>query len=233
MRSDGKRETQASTASGHRVIEPRVLYFGTPVVLISTTNPDGTANLAPMSSAWWVGTSCMLGLDETSQTTLNLQRSRELVLNLPDTGLVDAVDRLAGYTGTRDVPPHKAAKGYRYLADKFARSGLTPVSSHLVSPPRVDECPIQLEAKVEHTHPFGGPGSGVVAIEATILRTHVRDDLLVPGSDRHIDPEQWDPLFMKFTHFYGRARHVYPSRLAVAWDIPPVASGPSPGQSSG
>jgi len=220
------------TPSEHRVIEPRVLYFGTPVVLISTTNPDGTANLAPMSSAWWVGTSCMLGLDETSQTTLNLQRTGELVLNLPDSGLVDAVDRLAGYTGTCTVPPHKAAKGYKYLADKFGRAGVTAVPSHLVTPPRVGECPIQMESKVEHIHPFGEPGSGVLAIEATVLRTHVRDDLVVAGSDRHIDPEQWDPLVMKFTHFYGRAEHLYPSRLADAWDIPQVASGPALGESS-
>jgi flavin reductase (DIM6/NTAB) family NADH-FMN oxidoreductase RutF len=39
----------------HVTIEPAILYFGTPVVLISTQNEDGTANLAPMSSAWWLG----------------------------------------------------------------------------------------------------------------------------------------------------------------------------------
>lgn len=206
----------------HRVIEPRVLYFGTPVVLVSTINPDGTPNLAPMSSAWWVGNSCMLGLDETSQTTLNLQRTGELVLNLPDSGLVDAVDRLAGYTGSRDVPPHKTAKGYKHLADKFGQAGLTPVPAHLVAPPRADECPIQMEATVARVHSFAGAGSGVLAIDATIVRTHVCNDLLVEGSDRHIDPEKWDPLLMKFTHFYGQARHLYPSRLADAWSVPPV-----------
>jgi len=46
----------------HRTIEPTILYFGTPVALISTLNPDGSPNLAPMSSAWWLGWSCMLGL---------------------------------------------------------------------------------------------------------------------------------------------------------------------------
>ena len=207
----------------HRVVEPRVLYFGTPVVLVATTNPDGTANLAPMSSAWWIGNSCMLGLDATSQTTLNLERTRELVLNLPDATLVDAVDRLAGFTGSDIVPPHKAAKGYQYLADKFGQARLTPVDSDLVVPPRVRECPIQLEARVERIHPFSGPGSGVLAIEVSIVRTHVREDMLVVGSDRHIDPEQWDPLLMKFTHFYGQARNVHPSRLAEAWEIPSVS----------
>ncbi|WP_327640659.1 hypothetical protein OHB24_20390 [Kribbella sp. NBC_00482] len=44
-----------------RTVEPKVLYFGTPVVLISSLNPDGTTNLAPMSSAWWLGYTAMLG----------------------------------------------------------------------------------------------------------------------------------------------------------------------------
>jgi len=45
----------------HTVIDPAILYFGTPVVLVSSTNVDGSPNLAPMSSAWWLGHSCMLG----------------------------------------------------------------------------------------------------------------------------------------------------------------------------
>ncbi len=48
----------------HVTIEPSILYPGTPVVLISTQNEDGTANRAPMSSAWWLGwpvpRSCLL-----------------------------------------------------------------------------------------------------------------------------------------------------------------------------
>ena len=44
-----------------RTIEPAILYFGTPVVLVSTLNPDGTTNVAPISSAWWLGWSCLLG----------------------------------------------------------------------------------------------------------------------------------------------------------------------------
>jgi hypothetical protein len=32
----------------HKTIEPTILYFGTPVALISTLNPDGSPNLAPL-----------------------------------------------------------------------------------------------------------------------------------------------------------------------------------------
>ena len=33
-----------------KAVEPKILYFGTPVALISSLNEDGTTNLAPMSS---------------------------------------------------------------------------------------------------------------------------------------------------------------------------------------
>jgi len=46
-------------AHGHN---PKILYLGTPVVLISTMNQDGSVNLAPMSSAWWLGLTGVLGL---------------------------------------------------------------------------------------------------------------------------------------------------------------------------
>jgi flavin reductase (DIM6/NTAB) family NADH-FMN oxidoreductase RutF len=43
-------------------ITPRILYFGTPLVLLSTENDDATMNLSPMSSAWAMGDVVVLGL---------------------------------------------------------------------------------------------------------------------------------------------------------------------------
>ena len=91
----------------HLVSEPAILYFGTPVVLISTLNEDGSANLAPMSSVFWLGWRGVLGLAAPSQTTQNLIRAGECVLNLPSVDLVGAVNRLALTTGSDPVPPGK------------------------------------------------------------------------------------------------------------------------------
>lgn len=120
----------------HRTIEPKILYMGTPVVLISTLNEDGTANLAPMSSAWWLDMSCMLGLGTRGKTFENLERERECVLNLPSSAMVSAVDRLALTTGKNPVPEYKKRMGFRYVADKFALAGLTVEESEKVRPPR-------------------------------------------------------------------------------------------------
>jgi MFS family permease len=49
----------------HIAVEPSILYLGTPVVLISTINEDNTVNVAPMSSAWWLGWNCMFYQTQT------------------------------------------------------------------------------------------------------------------------------------------------------------------------
>ena len=54
----------------HCVIIPSILYVGTPVVLVSTCNPDGSPNLAPMSSAWALGQYMALGLGAEGQTPI-------------------------------------------------------------------------------------------------------------------------------------------------------------------
>ncbi|MFG3708163.1 flavin reductase family protein [Micromonospora sp. NPDC047670] len=203
----------------HVVPGLKVLYFGTPVVLVSSRNPDGTANLAPMSSAWWLGQQAMLGLGNSGRTTANLLRERECVLNLPSSAMVDAVDRIALTTGRPDVPEHKVRQGYRYEPDKFALAGLTAQPSELVRAPRVAECPVQLECRVIAAHPLAGADVQATAFQVEVLRTYVEEELVIPGTS-YVDPVRWDPLIMKFCEFFGGGHNVHPSRLAEGWQMP-------------
>lgn len=198
----------------HKTIEPTILYFGTPVALISTLNEDGTPNLAPMSSAWWLGWSCMLGLGSMGKTSDNLIRSRECVINLPSDQEVTHVDRLALTTGKNPVPEKKLGWGYRYEPDKFGLGDLTPIPSLDVKPPRIMECPVQMEGLVHEWRPFGKNVSAN-AFEVHILRLHVEEALLVGDASRpHIDAQKWRPLIMSFCRFFGIGNEVHPSRLA-------------------
>jgi flavin reductase (DIM6/NTAB) family NADH-FMN oxidoreductase RutF len=205
----------------HKNIEPSILYFGTPVVLITTLNEDGTANVAPMSSAWWLGWNCMLGLGSRSKTPQNLVREKECVLNLPSDALVGQVNRLARLTGSDPVPPHKVAMGYRHEKNKFAIAGLTTEMADLVKAPRIRECPVQLEAVLEQSHPFG---RNAVAIEVRIVRSHIDESILLAGHENRIDPDLWRPLVMSFTHFYGLGPRLHESTLA---QIPETAYRPA------
>lgn len=202
----------------HRAIEPAILYAGTPVVLISTLNEDGSANLSPMSSAWWLGWSCMLGLDASSKTTANLRRTRECVLNLASVDLVGAVDQLALLTGSDPLPLHKKALGYAHMRDKFGAAGLTMQPSEIVAAPRVLECKIQMEARVASMTAFAvrdrRMGIPLRAIEVTIERVHIDPALQVDGHPHRIDPDKWKPLIMSFRKFYGLGDKLHPSRLA-------------------
>lgn len=192
------------TTDTHRVVRPSILYFGTPVVLLTTENDDGTANLAPISSAWALGRHVVLGLGSESQTARNLTARPELVINVASPHLWERVERLAPLTGAHPVPESKRAV-YRYERDKFAAAGLTPAAADLVRPPRVAECALQLEARVRALTP-GGAGL-FFSVECEVLRVHADERIVVPGTD-HIDPAVWSPLIYNFRHYHGLAPEV-------------------------
>ncbi len=206
--------TATTIAREHARIEPNILYFGTPVVLISTLNEDGSPNLAPMSSAFWLGWRGLLGLGARAKTAQNLLRTRECVLNLPSDALAPAVDRLALTTGSDPVPERKWERGYRHVADKFGRAGLTPVPSETVAPPRAAECPVAMETVVEAVHPIG-EGGGTLAFEVRVQRVWAHEGIRLAGTDDHIDPDAWRPLIMSFQKLYGLGPQVHPSTLAT------------------
>ena len=202
----------------HQVIEPSILYFGTPVVLISSENEDGSANLAPMSSAFWLGWRCILGLNATSKTSLNMIRTGQCVLNLPSVDNVAAVNRLACLTGSNPVPPVKLARGYTHEKYKFETAGLTAVPSLTVAPPRALECPVQLEAVVAAKHDLMEDDDvtrgRIVTFEVRITRVHIHPAILMDGFPNRVDPNKWRPLMMSFQRYYGLGEEVHESTLA-------------------
>jgi flavin reductase (DIM6/NTAB) family NADH-FMN oxidoreductase RutF len=193
--------TTSSLIHDHRVIQPKIIYPGTPVVLLSSVNPDGSANLAPMSSFWALGRTALLGLGRNGQTCANLERTGQCVINFPGPELWPAVERLAPLTGRNPPAPHVRAYGGRYEPDKFGAAGLTPVSSDLVQPPRVQECELQLEARVVAMRALEDEPD-CVAVEVRVLRVHAAAGIL-KANRQHIDPDRWRPLLYNFRCYYG------------------------------
>ena len=187
-------------------IEPKILYFGTPVALISSLNEDGSTNLAPISSFWALGWTLMLGLLDETKTAENFAYHAECVINLPEPEMWPQVEKLAPLTGKDPVPEIKA-KQFRYEHEKFEVAGLTPLRGEVVKPMRAAECPVQMEARVTKLHKMSGERldalGGGVAAEVEIVRVHVDEEFVLSG--HYVNPEKWSPLIYNFRHYFRLA----------------------------
>ncbi|KAF2181380.1 hypothetical protein K469DRAFT_692217 [Zopfia rhizophila CBS 207.26] len=192
----------------HQLISPAILYWGTPVVLITTENDDGSSNIMPMSSAWWLGYRCMAGIVTGSHTFCNIMRTKQCVLNLPDASMAHFLNPIARTTGSEHMTPDKSDRGYKYCKDKWALSGMTPDDSMFVAPPRIKQCPVQMEAELIAVHTMMGdmdfPIKGAMsALELRILRVYVDPKIKMEGYDNRVDPDKWCPMIMSFQELYG------------------------------
>jgi len=113
-------------------------------VLITTCDARGRPNVATFSFVMPVSFEpkyVAFSVAPDRHTFSNLREVPEFVVNVPTFDMLARV-WLCGRRSGRDV-------------DKFKLAGLTPVPSVRVRPPRVGECPVQLECVVELAREFG------------------------------------------------------------------------------
>jgi flavin reductase (DIM6/NTAB) family NADH-FMN oxidoreductase RutF len=186
-------------------ISPKILYFGTPVALITSINEDSSPNLAPVSSFWALGWTITIGLLSDTKTLENLKKRPGCVVNLPSPEMWRQVEALAPLTGRNPVPEDKQEK-FRFEKDKFRAAGFSAWPSETVSAPRVRECPVQMEAVVRKIHTLEGDArlqklGGGAAVEVEVMRVHAHHDFVL--KDNYIDPGKWQPLVYNFRHYFG------------------------------
>jgi flavin reductase (DIM6/NTAB) family NADH-FMN oxidoreductase RutF len=191
-----------SAADDFVAISPEILYFGTPVAVISSLNPDGSTNLAAMSSFWALGDRFVLGLTRFGQTWANLERCPECVLNLPSAREWEHVERLGHTTGRSELTDYHRTAGITHAEDKFEVSGFTPMASERVAPVRAAECPVQVEARVLSLR-TASEDAPFAYVEVRKLLVHAQRRVLDPSAAR-LDIEAWSPLFYVFRHYYGK-----------------------------
>lgn len=194
----------------HSIISPAILYWGTPVALISSSNENGTTNICPISSVFWLGHRCILGFLAESKTPQNILRTQQCVVNLVDESMSSHVNALASMTGTEDPSASKLARGYRYVKDKWNAASLTPQAPQMVQPDRVGQCQVQMECQLITAHSLMQDlpdlAGAIVTMELRVARIHVLDSLRMPGYADRIDPDKWRPMIMSFQQLYGLGR---------------------------
>jgi len=161
-----------------------------PVALVSTMSREGVANLAPFSFFSGVGAvpptvlfcpalrpSDSTELGDRKDTLRNVEETREFVINVVSEAIATAANNSAS-----EVPPE---------VDEFVLSGLTPIPSLVVRPPRVAESPAQMECKLLQVIYTGhAPRSGVIVL-GEVVRFHVRAELV---EDFRVDPTGLDAV---------------------------------------
>lgn len=179
---------------------PTMFYYGFPVVLLTTTDKDGNADVTPISSTFTLGANAVIALVKLNKAYHNVMEVPEVVFNLPTAAMWEKVEAIAPYTAQNPVPPQKMGK-YTYTDDKFSIVGFTQLPSEKVRPPRIAECPIQAEAKVKNVN----DRDAYVLVELEFVQVHAEDHLVM--EDNKINPLEWEPLIYNFKHYYGLGEH--------------------------
>ncbi len=153
-----------------------------PIAFVSTISRAGVPNLAPFSFFTAVSANppivafCPVrraGPNPNKDTLNNIAATREFVVNIVSEEFAKQMNACSA-----DYPPD---------VDEFTASGLTPIASDLVKPPRVAESHIHMECKLYLILEFGElPGSGNLVL-GEVVRFHVDDAYF---DDFKIDPDK-------------------------------------------
>jgi flavin reductase (DIM6/NTAB) family NADH-FMN oxidoreductase RutF len=159
-----------------------------PIAFVSTVSPRGEFNLAPYSFFTGVGSNPMTLLfcpgtraDGSDKDTLRN------VLPPEEGGVGEFVVNMATESYARKVAA--AAEELPYGESEFDLTGLNPVPSSRVNPPRLAESPVCFECatvQVIRTDP-GEPASGNLVI-GRVLWVHVDDAMI--NERLHVDADQ-------------------------------------------
>ncbi len=148
-----------------------------PIAFVSSMDENGVRNLAPFSFFTVASANppivcfCPMvrsanrnDLQPTKDTLRNIIATRQFVLNIVSEEFAAQMNACSA-----ELPPD---------VDEFDISGLTPLASELVNPPRVAESNVQMECRLEQivhisTEPLGGS-----LVLGEVLRFHVRESML-------------------------------------------------------
>lgn len=169
-----------------------------PIAWTATLNEDGSTNLAPFS--FFTGACsdppmCIICVsrnkaDQKKDTWRNIERTGEYVVHA-------VPDALAAAMNLTSTPAP-------YGTDELTMTGLTPLASELVGPPRIAEAPVAMECRLHQIVEVGRAGTAIII--GTILLWHVDDGIL--AGDR-IDVARLDAVGRMAGSLYTRTRDLF------------------------
>jgi flavin reductase (DIM6/NTAB) family NADH-FMN oxidoreductase RutF len=166
-----------------------------PIAFVSTVSAEGARNLAPFSFFNAICGEPPVVCFSTSvrvprkDTLLNIQATGEFVVNIVSEEIAQQMNLCSG--------------DYPQGVDEFDLSGLTPVPSDLVRPPRVGESHVNMECKLMQILEVSTRPRGASLIIGEVIRFHVAPAMV---DNFRIDPDQLRAIGRMGGNEYSRTR---------------------------
>jgi flavin reductase (DIM6/NTAB) family NADH-FMN oxidoreductase RutF len=169
-----------------------------PIAFVSTVDAAGIRNLAPFSYFTACSSnppvvcfcaSVRSGPRPHKDTLENIRATGEFVVNIVSEEIAEQMNLCSA-----EVPPE---------VDEFELSGLTPLESGLVKPPRVAESKVQMECRLRQILVVSEQPGGGSLVLGDVLRFHIEEALL---DGYKIDPGKLNAIGRMGGPIYTRTR---------------------------
>jgi flavin reductase (DIM6/NTAB) family NADH-FMN oxidoreductase RutF len=173
-----------------------------PIAFVSTVDAAGIRNLAPFSYFTACSSnppvvcfcaSVRSGPRPHKDTLENIRATGEFVVNIVSEEIAEQMNLCSA-----EVPPE---------VDEFELSGLTPLESGLVKPPRVAESKVQMECRLRQILVVSEQPGGGSLVLGDVLRFHIEETLLDDQKGGYkIDPGKLNAIGRMGGPIYTRTR---------------------------
>ncbi len=170
-----------------------------PIAFASTIDKEGQVNLSPFSffnvfssnPPTLIFSPARRGRDNTTKHSFeNVKEVAECVINIVNFDMVQQMSL--------------SSVEYPKGVNEFIKSGLTPIASEVVKPPRVKESPVQMECIVKQVIELGNQGGAGNLVICEIVRIHIQEDIL--DQNGNIDPFKIDQVARLGGDWYCRVK---------------------------
>lgn len=192
-----------------------------PIAFVSSVDNAGNVNLSPfsffnmfsMNPPILVFSPSRRVRDNSEKHTLeNIREVDEVVINIVNYNMVQQTS-LASCDFPKSV-------------NEFQKSGLTPLASQRVKPPRVAESPVSFECKVRQVIALGDQGGAGNLVLCEVLLMHIKEEVV--DQNGIIDPQKIDAVARMGQNYYCRAHgeniFVVPKpneKIGIGYDLLP------------
>lgn len=168
-----------------------------PIALASTVNENGVVNLSPFSffNVFSANPPILIFSparrvknNTTKHTLENVKATKEVVINIVNFPMVEQMSL--------------SSTEYDKGVDEFKKSGLTPIASNKIKPPRVLESPVAFECIVDDIIALGNEGGAGNLIISRVVNIHINNDYL--NDMNQLDTEKLDLVARMGASWYTR-----------------------------